>query len=146
MASIVLSSDRKSRVASLSVSFFACFVSTFAAPPLLPIIRDNLNLTATNIGNAGIASVSGAVIARIVMGTTQLIVPLIFTLIRDSMGSPKFTAWRIAFYVPGVFQMLTVPLWAQDRSEAAMIGWLSWAIRRRALGWLIAHHFLNISD
>ncbi|KAJ4822562.1 hypothetical protein Tsubulata_034290 [Turnera subulata] len=169
------------------VSFFSCFVSTFAAPPLLPIIRDNLNLTASDIGNAGIASVSGAVFARIAMGTacdlfgprlasaslilitspavyftsaissptsyllvrfftgfslatfvstqfwmssmfsapvvgtanavaggwgnlgggaTQLIMPLVFGLIRD-IGAAQFTAWRIAFFVPALFQTLS---------------------------------------
>ncbi|XWS63691.1 hypothetical protein CRYUN_Cryun06bG0123300 [Craigia yunnanensis] len=169
------------------ISFFACFVSSFAAPPLLPIIRDNLNLTATDIGNAGIASVSGAVFARISMGTacdlfgprlasaslilltapavyftsiasspvsfllvrfftgfslatfvstqfwmssmfsapvvgtangvaggwgnlgggaTQLIMPLVFAVIRD-IGVVKFTAWRIAFFIPALFQTLS---------------------------------------
>ncbi|GMY26276.1 high affinity nitrate transporter 2.5 [Fagus crenata] len=182
------------------VSFFACFVSSFAAPPLIPIIRDNLNLTSTEIGNAGIASVSGAVFARVAMGTacdlfgprlasaslilltapvvfctsiassstsfllvrfftgfslatfvstqfwmssmfsapvvgtangvaggwgnlgggaTQLIMPLVFGVIRD-MGAVKFTAWRIAFFIPALFQTLSafaVLIFGQDMPD-----------------------------
>ncbi|KAL3819258.1 hypothetical protein ACJIZ3_005163 [Penstemon smallii] len=169
------------------ISFFACFVSTFAAPPLLPIIRDNLNLTSTDIGNAGIAAVAGAVFARVAMGSacdlfgprlasasltlitapavycssvasspmsfllvrfftgfslatfvstqfwmsslfssrvvgtanglaggwgnlgggaTQLIMPIVFGLIQN-MGATRFTAWRIAFFIPALFQTLS---------------------------------------
>ncbi|XP_020098086.1 high-affinity nitrate transporter 2.3-like [Ananas comosus] len=158
-------------------SFFCCFVSTFAAPPLLPLIRDNLGLTATDIGNAGIASVSGAVFARLAMGTltlvttpavyytsvirsangfllarfftgfslasfvstqfwmssmfsppkvgiangfaggwgnlgggaTQLIMPLVYDLIHK-IGSTNFTAWRIAFFIPGFMQTVSAIL------------------------------------
>ncbi|KAK9050927.1 hypothetical protein SSX86_027552 [Deinandra increscens subsp. villosa] len=183
------------------ISFFSCFFSTFAAPPLIPIIRDNLNLTATDIGNAGIASVSGAVFARVAMGTacdlfgprlassglilltapavflsaianspaaflmvrfftgfslatfvstqfwmssmfsptvvgtanglsagwgnlgggvTQLVMPLVYSLIHNNIGSTEFTAWRIAFFFPALFQALSayaVFFWGQDMPD-----------------------------
>ncbi|XP_004509567.1 high affinity nitrate transporter 2.5 [Cicer arietinum] len=186
-------------------SFFACFVSSFAAAPLVPIIRENLNLTATDIGNAGVASVSGAVFARIAMGTacdlfgprlasaslilltspavyftsiihsptgfllvrfftgfslatfvstqfwmssmfstnvvgrangfsggwgnlgggaTQLIMPLVFSLIQD-FGSTKFTAWRIAFFIPAFLQTMTaflILIFGQDLPDGNFHG------------------------
>ncbi|GJM93418.1 hypothetical protein PR202_ga09972 [Eleusine coracana subsp. coracana] len=168
-------------------SFFCCFVSTFAAPPLLPLIRDTLGLTATDIGNAGVTSVAGAVFARIAMGTAcdmvgprlasasiillttpavycsaimntatgfilcrfftgvalasfvstqfwmssmfssnkvglangyaggwgnlgggavQLLMPLVYEAILK-IGATPFTAWRIAFFIPGLMQSLS---------------------------------------
>lgn len=51
------------------LAFFAAFVSTFAPAALLPVIRDNLDLTKTDIGNAGIAAVCGAIAARVGMGS-----------------------------------------------------------------------------
>jgi NNP family nitrate/nitrite transporter-like MFS transporter len=39
-------------------------------------------------------------------GATQLIMPLVYALIRDSFHSTPFTAWRLAFFLPGFMNTL----------------------------------------
>lgn len=51
------------------LGFFISFVSTFAAAPMIPVIREDLGLTKPQLGNAGLAAVTGTIICRVLMGT-----------------------------------------------------------------------------
>ncbi|SMO47859.1 MFS transporter [Gracilimonas mengyeensis] len=50
------------------ISFFLCFFGWFGVAPLMAVIREELNLTQSQIGNTIIASVAITVIARIFIG------------------------------------------------------------------------------
>jgi len=49
-------------------SFFLCFFSWFGIAPLMAIVRDELHLTKTQIGNTIIASVAITILARLFIG------------------------------------------------------------------------------
>ncbi|NCI47701.1 MFS transporter [Sediminibacterium sp. WSJ-3] len=49
-------------------TFFVCFFGWFGLAPLMPAIKDDLHLDKPQIGNLVIASVSGTVIARLLIG------------------------------------------------------------------------------
>jgi NNP family nitrate/nitrite transporter-like MFS transporter len=50
------------------VSFFLCFFAWFGMAPLMPIVRNELNLSKEQIGNIMIASVAVTIFARLVVG------------------------------------------------------------------------------
>ncbi|EMS65308.1 High-affinity nitrate transporter 2.1 [Triticum urartu] len=97
------------------ISFFTCFVSTFAAAPLVPIIRDNLNLAkaVAPSGSCPRRPPSSACPSSMMPrgwgnmggGATQLIMPLVFHAIQKC-GATPFVAWRIAYFVPGMMHIV----------------------------------------
>ncbi|VAI53121.1 unnamed protein product [Triticum turgidum subsp. durum] len=98
------------------ISFFTCFVSTFAAAPLVPIIRDNLNLAKADIvpssscsrhrpSSAWPSSMMPQGWGNMGGGATQLIMPLVFHAIQKC-GATPFVAWRIAYFVPGMMHIV----------------------------------------
>ncbi len=48
--------------------FFVCFFGWFGLAPLMPTIREDLGLTKSQVGNVMIASVSGTILARLLIG------------------------------------------------------------------------------
>jgi MFS transporter, NNP family, nitrate/nitrite transporter len=50
------------------LTFFACFFGWFGLAPLMPTIREDLNLSKGQVGNIIIASISATIIARLFIG------------------------------------------------------------------------------
>src|SRR5689334_22047899 len=50
------------------ITFFICFFGWFGIAPLMPIVREDLNLTKSQIGNIIIASVAITIFARLFFG------------------------------------------------------------------------------
>jgi len=50
------------------ITFFVCFFGWFGIAPLMPIIREQLHLTKSQVGNITIASVSATIVARLLIG------------------------------------------------------------------------------
>jgi NNP family nitrate/nitrite transporter-like MFS transporter len=78
------------------LSLFSCFFSTFSIPPLVSVIRQDLNLTAADISYAGIASFSGSIVCRLAMGPTcDLVGPRIASATLSLLTAPAILSMCI---------------------------------------------------
>ncbi|WCJ21007.1 High-affinity nitrate transporter 2.2 [Euphorbia peplus] len=71
------------------LSLFSCFFSTFSIPPLIPLIRHDLNLTDSHVSTAAIASFLGSIFSRLAMGPIcDLIGPRIASSLLSLLTAP----------------------------------------------------------
>jgi MFS transporter, NNP family, nitrate/nitrite transporter len=102
------------------ITFFLCFFGWFGIAPLMPIVRNDLNLTQAQVGNIIIASVSITIFARLLFGwlcdrigprlcyTILLIVGSIpVMLIGLSNSYESFLLFRLAIGVLGASFVIT---------------------------------------
>ena len=102
------------------LTFFVCFFGWFGLAPLMPTIKQDLNLDKSQIGNIVIASVSGTIIARLLIGrlcdtwgprktyTTLLLVgaiPVMCVGFAESYSS--FLLFRLAISIIGASFVIT---------------------------------------
>jgi len=78
-------------------NFMMCFFATFAPAALMPVIRENLNLTKTDVGLSGVCAVIGAIAGRVAMGS-----------ILDTYGSRFGNALVMLWFATPVFLMALV--------------------------------------
>jgi MFS transporter, NNP family, nitrate/nitrite transporter len=125
------------------ITFFLCFFGWFGIAPLMPIVRNDLNLTQAQVGNIIIASVSITIFARLIIGwlcdkigprlcySILLVVgslPVMFIGLSDSYES--FLLFRLAIGVLGasfvVTQYHTSVMFAPNvvgTANATVAGW-----------------------
>eukprot|EP00798_Chlamydomonas_sp_ICE-L_P021321 gene21321-28253_t len=79
------------------IIFFFTFFATFAPAVLIPIIREDMSLTKTDLGISGVTAVCGAIGMRVIMG-----------FVLDIIG-PRFgNAMTMLLFAPAVFCMSLV--------------------------------------
>lgn len=89
------------------LSLFACFFSAFSIPPLLPLIRDHLDLTDSHLGAAGIASFTGSIFSRFAMGPAcDLLGPRIAAGTLSLLTAPLVFCFGAATATPLAFILL----------------------------------------
>lgn len=78
------------------ISLFSCFFSTFSIPPLLAVIREDLNLTDADISHSGAASFAGSIFFRLAMGPIcDLVGPRVASATLSLLTAPAILAMSV---------------------------------------------------